>query len=476
MWESNQHQGGFPVSNVNLALGSKAEKRAFYKNALWIMLPIALQNLMDTAVGSADVIMLSYVSQNALSASSLAGQVYFNMSTLIYGLSSASAIMAAQYWGKGDRRTVEKVLGIAIRIALMVSIPFALAAAVCPAQIMRIFTDDLALIAEGEKYLRVVSASYVLGAFAQIYLSLMRSEERAMITAVILFSAEIMYVALNACFIFGIGPFPLLGISGVALATTITRLVEAIVCVVDGAMCKRVALRIKHIFAKGGALVKDFLCMAIPAAANDIVWGLAFSVYSVILGHLSSDIVAANSVATVVRNLGTVMCFGTASAAGIVLGKTLGENKLAEAKVYAKRFVGMAIWTALIGGVVILLLRPLVMAFMAFSVKDATQTAKDYLGLMLYINAYYIMGVSLNTMLICGIFRSGGDVRYGLICDAISMWVYAVPMGLFCAFVLKLPEMWVYFILCLDEFVKLPVNFWYYRKRKWLKNITRDDA
>ena len=457
-------------------LGSKAEKRAFYKNALWIMLPIALQNLMDTAVNSADVIMLSYVSQDALSASSLAGQVYFIMSNLIYGLSSASAIMAAQYWGKGDCRTVERVLGVSLRIALMVSVPFALAAAVCPSAIMRIFTDDPALIAEGEKYLRVVSASYVLGAFAQIYLSVMRSVERVMITAVIHCSAVIMNVALNACFIFGIGPFPKMGIVGVALATSVTRAAEVLVCLVDGRMCRRITLRARDLFAKGGQLVRDFLRIAVPAAGNDIVWGLAFSVYSVILGHLSSDIVAANSVTTVVRNLGTVMCFGTASAAGIVLGKTLGENKLEEAKVYARRFVGMAVWTALIGGAAVVLLRPLVMQFMHLSVKDATQTAKDYLGLMLYINAYYIMGVSLNTMLICGIFRSGGDVRYGLICDAVSMWVYAVPVGLFCAFVLKLPEMWVYFIMCLDEFVKLPVNFWYYRKRKWLKNITRDEV
>ena len=461
-------------SNPAARLGSPAEKRAFYKNALWIMLPIALQNLMDTAVNSADVIMLSYVSQDALSASSLAGQVYFIMSNLIYGISSASAVMAAQYWGKGDCRTVEKVLGVAIRIALMISLPFAAAAALCPEALMRIFTADSALIAEGVRYLRVVSASYVLGAFSQIYLSVMRSVERVLITAVIHCSAVVMNVVLNACFIFGWGPFPQLGITGVALATTITRAVEALVCFVDGRLCRRIALRLRDVIAKGGALVKDFLRIAIPAASNDIIWGLAFSVYSMILGHLSSDIVAANSVATVVRNLGTVMCFGTASAAGIVLGKTLGENKLEEAKVYAKRFVGMAVWTALIGGAVILLLRPLVVNFMHLSVKDATEVAKSELNLMLYINAYYIMGISLNTMLICGIFRSGGDVRYGLICDAVSMWLYAVPVGLLCAFVFKLPEMWVYFILCLDEFVKLPVNFWYYRKRRWLKNITRD--
>lgn len=464
------------MSEANMQLGSKTEKRAFYRNALAIMLPIALQNLMDTAVHSADVIMLSYVSQEALSASSLAGQVAFVMSNLIYGLSSASAVMAAQYWGKGDKTAVERVLGMALRLAFAVSVVFAVAAAAFPAQIMRLFTPDPALISEGVTYLRAVSASYVLGAFVQIYLSVMRSVERVMMTAAVHGGAVLMNVALNACFIFGFGPFPELGILGVALATSITRAVEALVCVIDGLTCRRIRLRVKFLLARGGQLMRDFVRLAVPAAGNDIIWGLAFSVYSVILGHLSSDIVAANSVATVVRNLGTVMCFGTASAAGIVLGKTMGENRLEEAKVYAKRFVSMAVVTALIGGAAILLLRPVVLDFMHLSVRDATQQAKDDLNLMLYINSYYIMGVSLNTMLICGIFRSGGDVRYGLICDMISMWGYAVPVGLFCAFVLKLPEMWVYFILCLDEFVKLPVNIWYYRKRRWVKNITREQA
>ena len=464
------------MRKISPALGSKAEKRAFYKNALWIMLPIALQNLMDTAVNTADVLMLSQVSQNAMSASSLAVNVVFILNNLVLGLSSASAVMAAQYHGKGDRASVERVLGMSLRTAVLISVIFALAAAVFPRQIMEIFTDKEELIQEGIPYLRAVCGSYVLGSFAQIYLSVMRSVERVIMTAVVHCSAVLMNVLLNACFIFGWGPFPELGIIGVALATTITRAIETLVCVIDGATCKKIALRVKYLFTRGGALMKDFLRIAVPAAGNDIIWGLAFSVYSVILGHMSSDIVAANTVASVVRNLGTVLCFGTASAAGIVLGKAMGDNRLAEATVYAKRFVRMAVWTALIGGAVILLIRPLVLDFMHYYVKDATPLARDELNIMLYINAYYIMGVSLNTMLICGIFRAGGDVRYGLICDTVAMWGYAVPVGLLCAFVLELPEMWVYFILCLDEFVKLPVNFWYYRKRRWLKNITREQT
>ncbi|MDD6143557.1 MAG: MATE family efflux transporter [bacterium] len=456
-------------------LGTREEKRAFYKRTLRITLPIALQNLMDAAVNSADVIMLSFVSQSALAASSLAGQIAFVLFNLIYGISSGGAVLGAQYWGKGDRRTVERALGISLRTAILIGAVFAAAALAAPGALMRIFTDDPALIAEGIVYLRSVAPSYVLGAFASVYLAVMRSVGRVKTSALIHCSAVIMNVVLNACFIFGFGPFPQLGIFGVGLATSITRLIEVAICVWDGSRCREVRLRLRDLLAKGGSLMRDFINFSIPAAANDIVWGLAFSIYSVILGHLSSDIVAANSVASVVRNLGTAFCFGTASSASIILGNVMGENRLAEARVYARRFVWLAVWTALAGGVIILLCRPVVLDFMHLYVT-VTDVVKHELNLMLYINAYYIMGMSLNTMLICGLFRAGGDVKYGLIMDTFAMWGYAVPVGLLCAFVLKLPEMWVYFILCLDEFVKLPANIWHYKKMKWIRNITREQV
>ena len=250
--------------------------------------------------------------------------------------------------------------------------------------------------------------------------------------------------------------------------------IEVLVCLVDGNTCKIIRLRIKDLISRSGALLKDFLRFAIPSAMNDIVWGLAFSVYSIILGHLSSDIVAANSVASVVRNLCTVVCFGASSSAAIILGKAMGDNKLDEARVYASRFAGMSVWTAILGGIVVLLCRPLVMDFMHLYVT-VTDVVKSELSIMLYINSYYIIGQSVNTMLICGIFRAGGDVKFGLICDMIAMWVYAVPIGLLCAFVFKLPEMWVYFVLCLDEFVKMPVVIRHYLKRGWIRNITREN-
>ena len=174
-----------------------------------------------------------------------------------------------------------------------------------------------------------------------------------------------------------------------------------------------------------------------------------------------------------IRNLGSVVCFGCSSSAGIILGKTLGDNKLREARVYATRFVYMSIITALLGGIVILLCRPLVLDFMHLYVT-VTDVVKSEVSTMLYINSYYILGGSVNTMLVCGIFRAGGDVKFGLYCDMVAMWIYAVPMGLLCAFVFKIPEMWVFFVLCLDEFVKMPAFVYHYKKRRWLRNITRD--
>lgn len=455
-------------------LGSRREKKSFYRNAFRITFPIALQNLMDAAVSSADVIMLSFVSQTALSASSLAGQVAFVMSMLIFGITSGGSVLTAQYWGKGDERTVERVLGLSIRIAVLIGALCTLGTALFPRTVMRFFTDQEELIAEGARYLRTVSASYVLGAFGSIYLGVMRSVERVRMSAVIHIGAVFMNVLLNACFIFGFGPFPKLGIIGVALATSITRAIEALICILDTLLwSKRIRLRIRWIFARSGELMGDFLRIALPSAANDIIWGLAFSIYSVIMGHLSSDIVAANSVAGVVRNLGTVLCYGCSNAAAIILGKTLGENRIAESKVYAKRFVFLSVATAVLGGIVILLCRPLVLKFMYLYVT-VTDTVRSELNIMLLINSYYILGPSVNTMLICGIFRSGGDAKFGLIFDTLAMWVYAVPMGLIAAFVLKLPEMWVYFILCLDEFVKMPAAIIHFRKGKWAANITRD--
>ena len=464
------------MNGISAAPNPPSERREFYKMTLRLTLPIVLQNLMDSAVNAADVVMLSFVSQTALSASSLAGQVQFVLSMIFYGLSGGTAVLCSQYWGKGDTRTIEKVMAIAIRMTIGISLVFSLAAWLAPDWLMRVFTGDPALIEAGAQYLRAVGAAYLLNGLCTIYLCSMRSVERVVMSAAVHGIAVALNVALNACFIFGVGPFPELGIVGVALATSITRAVEAVICLIDSALCKRVRLRLSDFTKRYSVLTRDFLRYALPSMGNDMVWGRAFTMYSVILGHLSSDVVAANSLNATVRNLATVVCFGCSSSAAIILGKAMGDNRLEDAKRYAGRLARLSVYTAIAGGLLVLALRPLLMQLTSGGYFKLSDGARDYFGVMLFITSYYILGQSVNTMLICGIYRSGGDVKFGLIMDMFAMWAYAVPVGFISAFVLKLPPMWVYFILCLDEFVKMPVIIRHYFTFKWLKNITRDDV
>ena len=460
------------LQSLKEKLHMNEEQRQFYKMTASLTLPIALQNLMDTAVSGADVLMLNFVSENAISAASLAGQVQFVLNMIFYGLSSGTAVLCAQYWGRGDKRTIEKIMGLSLRISVCLSMLFTLAALFVPGIIMKIFTDDAAVIELGIQYLRAVAPGYVLSGFATMYLCVMRSVERVVVSAAVHSSAVVINIVLNACFIFGWGPFPSLGIAGVAIATSTTRALEVLYCILDAAVfCRVIRFKVGDLFARRKILMRDFIRYSIPAMGNDIVWGLAFSMYSVILGHISSDIVAANSITTVVRSLGSVVCFGIASSGGIILGKAMGDNRLDRAELYAKRLIGLSIGTAIAGGLVVLAVRPVLLSWM-----NLTETVYGYLSIMLLVTSYYIMGQSVNTMIVCGVFRAGGDVRFGLKMDIVAMWIYAVPVGFLAAFVLKLPPLWVYFILCLDEFVKMPVILMHYKKKKWLCNITRAET
>ena len=279
-------------------------------------------------------------------------------------------------------------------------------------------------------------------------------------------------ILLNAVFIFGLFGAPKLGVVGVAIATSASRLVELAGCIIVSLRSKDVKLKLSYMFIKNKVLFKDFVHLSLPALGNDIVWGVAFSMYSVIIGHMGSDAVAANSFVVVVRNLGTILCFGIASAGGILLGKIIGENKLEEAREGARKLMKLTVISGAIGGIIVLICTPFVLHFASSSL---TETAMHYLKIMLLINTYYIMGAAVNTTLIAGVFRAGGDSRFGFICDTIDMWCYAVPLGFIAAFVLELPVLWVYFLLCTDEFVKWPWVLKHYKSGKWLNNITRDD-
>jgi len=317
--------------------------------------------------------------------------------------------------------------------------------------------------------LRWMSISYLCWGIIEVYLAVLRSVGRVTISTCLNILAFGLNILLNAVFIFGLFGAPKLGATGVAIATSLSRLVELAACFLVSAKLD-VKLDFRYLFIKNKLLFQDFVKLSLPALGNDVIWGVGFSMYSVILGHLGTDAVAANSLVTVARNFGTVLCFGMASAGGILLGKIIGENHLEAAKDGARKLMKLTVLGDAVGGLLILAATPFILQY-----ADLSEQAMKYLKYMLLINTYYVMGAAVNTTLIAGVFRAGGDSRFGFFCDLIDMWVYAVPLGFLAAFVLKLPVMWVYFLLCTDEFVKWPWVLKHYKSGKWLKNITRDD-
>ena len=442
----------------------------FYPQIFRLVLPIIIQNLLSAAVSSADVVMLNYVGQSAISAVSLASQYTHVLFMVYYGLGTGATMLCAQYFGKGDLKAIQAVEGIALRFSCIISVSFALLCLTIPDSMMLFFTNDRELIAIGASYLRCLSVSYLCWGITEVYLSVLRSVGRVAVSTamnVLAFSLNILF---NAVLIFGLFGMPRLGATGVAIATSLSRLIELGACLAVSFFSKDVKLDFRYLFIRSGALFKDFVKLSLPALGNDIVWGVGFSMYSVIMGHLGADAVAANSFIIVVRNFGTILCFGMASAGGILLGKIIGENKMEEAKASARKLIKLTVISGALGGLIILAISPFVMEYAKLS-----DQAMHYLKYMLFINTYYVMGAAVNTTLIVGIFRAGGDSRFGFICDTIDMWCYAVPLGFAAAFVLKRPVLWVYFLLCTDEFAKWPWVIRHYRSGRWLNNITRDN-
>lgn len=471
-------------------------KSDFTKWALRLAMPIMIQNLISTLVSSADTVMLGYVSQTAMSASALANQFFFVLDCIYYGLITGTSVLVSQYWGKKDTDSIERIMGLAIRFSVGISLVFTVLTTFAATPIMRIFSDNEETVAAGASYLRILGISFAFMGFSRIYLSALRSIEKVTLPTVTYVISLCVNVLMNATFIFGLFGAPKMGVTGVAIGTVTARIVEAVICVIhSGISYRRIAakenspaaeyiaavdtsalsndticFRLKYCFTREKVLTKDYLKVSLPATGNDLIWALASSMFAVIMGHMGDDMVAANAVASMVVNIGAIACRGFANATTIIVGKTLGENNLEATRVYSGRMLRLTIYVSLLGCGVILLLRPFIVNL--YSGK-LTETALTYLGYMMIMTTWRLVGEGINTCLICGCFRGGGDSRFGMITDTIFMWLVALPLMAAAEYIFHLPAMWVYFVMTLDEFEKMPVVFAHYKKYNWMKNITR---
>ncbi|MBQ3878925.1 MAG: MATE family efflux transporter [Oscillospiraceae bacterium] len=447
------------------------ENKSFYKRLSRLALPISFQSLMLAAVAAGDALMLGSVAQNEMTAVSLATQIQFVQNMFLSSITGAGAILGAQYWGKGDKATMQDLFNRMLRFCGLVSLAFFAACELIPELLMHIFTHDAALITIGSEYLRIAGWSYLLTGISQCYLTTMKVTDHVPPSAWISSLAVVLNIALNAVFIFGLFGAPRMQARGAALATTIARIVELVLCLAVSTGKTYIRPAWRRFFERQGQLGKDFRRQCLPLMGGSLFWGVGFTSYTAILGHMGADAAAANSVSAVVRDLICCLCNGIGSAAGIMVGNELGAGRLDTGKAYGIKLKNLSYLIGFFSTALVLAVTPLIVRMVRLT--DAAQ--KELTGMMI-IMAIYMIGRCVNTVTINGVLDGGGDTLFDMYSLAVCMWGIAIPLALLGAFVFHWPVLAVYACTCLDEVGKIPWVMYRFRKYKWVKDLTRERA
>ncbi len=445
--------------------------KVFLKKLVSLTLPIAFQSFMLASVAAGDAVMLGRVEQDSMSAVSLATQVQFVQNMILSSVTGGLTILGAQYWGKEDRRSVGDIFALSLRIGAAVSLFFFAACFFFPTALMHLYAEDASLIRIGASYLRIASWSYLLTGVSQCCLSVMKISGHAARSAWISSGAVLLNIGLNAVFIFGLLGFPAMGADGAAIATVIARVVELIWAVASTMKKDFIRPEASRLFLHVRWLTRDFMRCSLPILGAYMLWGIGFTAYTAVMGHLGPDPAAANSITSVVRDLMCCFCNGVAAAGGILVGNELGRGDLAAGRLYGDRLAVLAALIGLFSCTVVLALTPLVVRFVIL-----TDEARRILVGIMVIMAVYMIARCICTVVINGIFSAGGDTIFDMYSLAVAMWGVALPLAFLGAFVFHWPVLMVYACTCLDEIGKLPWVFAHFARHKWVRDLTRDES
>lgn len=444
-------------------------KKEFRKELLALAVPLALQNLLTALVGASDALMLGRLNQESIAAVSLANQVAFVMSLFASSVVGAASALISQYWGKGDRKGVERFMSMAVRYSMIVGFAFFLAAFLAPEFLMSFFTNEQEMISIGSGYLKIVSFSYLFNALSQPYLMGMKIDGRVKESLAISAVTVVVDMTVDFFLIYGIAGVPALGANGSAYSTIVVEMIAFLWCVIRSNQKNAIRPSAQYFLNFTKVFEQDLWKMTLPMLASGLAWGLSITAHSFIIGHCGTDATAAYSVSNVAQELIQGMAHGLAAGSGIMIGKLLGDNQLEKAKAYGDRCWWVALLCGFFNMALLGLVGPLVYAFYVLE-----PAAKQYLIYMLVYTTFYMFAYSFNTVFTCGVFPAGGDAMYDAISVGIATWLLALPLALLGLFVFHWPVMIIYMVMCMDEIIKVPALFLYSKRYVWLKNITRD--
>ena len=446
--------------------------KGFYKTLFSIAIPIILQNLLQTFVNMLDTIMIGRLGSVPIAAVGLGNQIFFMLNMVVFGVSSGCSIFISQFWGAADFKGIRKAFGFMLSFCFLVALLFLAGGTLIPEKLLALYTEDVAVIKEGCRYLRVVSFCYPLLAVSFSCQMAFRSTEHVILPMVTTAFSFVLNIVGNIVFIFGFEPLgiPAFGVAGAAIATVIARFVEMLITVAVGILKKFEAVgSLSELLGFDRAFIVKLLKVGTPVLLSETLWGLGITTQNSIFAHSGTDSFAAFSIMNTVNQLTWVLFIGMGSAAAIILGKKIGANDNDGAVAYAHRFCW---FFPLMGGIVGLLLYPLSRLLpLAFNVEPHIIAITQA---MLIVLMCTYPSRAFNMLIIIGICRSGGDTIFASVIDNGWMWLIAIPLGCLAAFVWNLSPWTILACLEVEQFLKTVCGILRVRSGKWLHNIVRN--
>lgn len=441
--------------------------KAFYRMLLAIGIPIALQNLVSSALNMLDTMMIGRLGENEIAAVGLANQFFFVFVLILFGINSGAGIFTSQFWGRRDTANIKRVLGMALGMGMVVALVFTGLAVFFPVTVMRFFTKDPLVIELGSQYMRAVSPCYVITAISFAYSFGARSIGQAKLPMIVSVASLLTNGVFNYFLIFGTFGFPKLGVVGAAIATVIARIVEmGILLTVIYKNSMPIGGNFREMTDVSAALFKQYIKTGFPVILNELCWSLGVTMYSVAYARISTEAIASFQIASTIQSFFMVVSMGLGNACAIMIGNTLGAKEEEKAITYATKFSIVGTGTGVLLGGLLWITAPLIL--LLYNVSPEVHRQALYI---LRVMSLFFSAKIFNSVLIVGILRSGGDTTFSLFLEMCSVWLVGVPMAFLGAHFLKLPIYWVVAMVSLEEVVKGSVGIFRVLSRKWLKTI-----
>jgi putative MATE family efflux protein len=439
----------------------------FMRSMLSLAIPVAIQQFITASMNMVDVIMIGQLGEASIAALGLANQVFFLLILFLFGVTSGMAIFTAQYWGKGDEEKIRTVLGICLTVAITVGTLFGLAATLIPETVLSFYTEDPEVIMLGSSYLRIVGFSYIFTAITTSYYAVLRSITLVKITVIVSGIAIVLKTLLGYLLIFGVGPFPALGVRGAAIGTTFGWIFQFFLILLLVYKLKTpLATNPLTFFRFDHTFLAKVLKTAMPAAANEVFWSVGVTIYNAVYARIGTDAIASVQINATVEEIAYVFFIGLGNACAIMIGNKIGGGEKDTAFEYGRRYTLLAMLVALLTGVIVFFARGPVVSLYEIS-PQAAENARRLM--LIFASTAWLR--SINFILFVGVLRSGGDTRFAMFMELTTIWVVGVPAALIGGFVLRLPVTGVYMMVLLEELVKVFIITRRYLSRKWIHDL-----